>query len=481
MPLFDPTKLRLLARQYELPRHEALKRLDWIAKLRQRRADGVLTTRREVRVEQSFNERLFCELFDYDSMFRTGRGFYSIEAKNAYDVPKGKTQKSKKQFDDFSLGYFSGDDRISIASVELKPADTDLDAPQSGYPGRCSPVQQAFRTAANDPGVQWIIVSNFDEIRLYSVKSQEQHESIHLSNILSVDDFARAYALLGRRTLLGERNVVSPLLRLYRGETPMVVDAIPGRASMVQQSDVDIGQDLGFHIIEAAFFAALDQLTKDPSLRWPLLPPQKQKIFPVVRNDRLVISEKDNDETQCNIELVRSGTVRISDHLPLAEPSITREANDAQQEVTRFRDSEVILRVAGFLKFVSYFYREILKHTSGSVTMKVHSELLNIGVARCASERGSFSNPLDLNSAPHTHRTYVARDSINLVQNKGIDNPDRLNLITYIVRELLFPFARSRGDEYSRLQPGDDDLRAALKHYRTLGLWIGSGMADHTG
>ncbi len=53
-----------------------------------------------------------------------------------------------------------------IAVGELKTPGTDLDAPQSRYPYE-TPVEQAFRYARHQPGVEWVIVSDMDEIRLY--------------------------------------------------------------------------------------------------------------------------------------------------------------------------------------------------------------------------------------------------------------------------------------------------------------------------
>lgn len=71
---------------------------------------------------------------------------------------------------DLALGHFSAEkenDKV-IAPFELKGAKTrDLDAIM---PGRHkTPVQQAWDYARDIKGAQWVLVSNYVELRLYAV------------------------------------------------------------------------------------------------------------------------------------------------------------------------------------------------------------------------------------------------------------------------------------------------------------------------
>ncbi|MDK1494242.1 hypothetical protein QN219_30215 [Sinorhizobium sp. 7-81] len=67
---------------------------------------------------------------------------------------------------DLALGHFGADKSQIIAPLEFKGAKTrDLDAIM---PGRAkSPVQQAWEYATKAPGVKWVLVSNYVELRPY--------------------------------------------------------------------------------------------------------------------------------------------------------------------------------------------------------------------------------------------------------------------------------------------------------------------------
>ena len=70
---------------------------------------------------------------------------------------------------DVALGKFSSAaPPLLLAPFELKGAKTkDLDAIMSGR--HKSPVQQAWEYTMDAKGAQWVLVSNFREIRLYAV------------------------------------------------------------------------------------------------------------------------------------------------------------------------------------------------------------------------------------------------------------------------------------------------------------------------
>src|SRR3990170_7884734 len=65
MTLFNPIKLELFAAEQGMSRASATRGLLALRKLMARRLDGFLGTLTETRVEQSFNERVFADVFGY--------------------------------------------------------------------------------------------------------------------------------------------------------------------------------------------------------------------------------------------------------------------------------------------------------------------------------------------------------------------------------------------------------------------------------
>ena len=69
-----------------------------------------------------------------------------------------------------------------------------------------SPVEQAWEYAAKVRGAQWVLVSNYVEIRLYAVSyGQQYYETFDLSKLADPAEFARLYLLLSATSLLGNR------------------------------------------------------------------------------------------------------------------------------------------------------------------------------------------------------------------------------------------------------------------------------------
>ena len=79
-----------------------------------------------------------------------------------------------------------------------------------------TPIQQAFEAVAG-ASVSWILVSNFDEIRLYRANNTHTHAKMMLSIVFTHDDMRRLCALFSKASLLGERGKVAPLLLLTDG------------------------------------------------------------------------------------------------------------------------------------------------------------------------------------------------------------------------------------------------------------------------
>lgn len=125
---------------------------------------------------------------------------------------------------DLALGKFSADKAEIIAPFELKGAKTkDLDAMM---PGRNkSPVQQAWEYATNAPGVKWVLVSNYLEIRLYGFgEGTQTYEHFDLAKLTDPVEYARLVLLLGADQLLTGRT--QALLEESRKEDKDITNAL---------------------------------------------------------------------------------------------------------------------------------------------------------------------------------------------------------------------------------------------------------------
>ncbi|MCR9072557.1 MAG: BREX-1 system adenine-specific DNA-methyltransferase PglX [Alphaproteobacteria bacterium] len=125
---------------------------------------------------------------------------------------------------DLALGRFGGEKPEIIAPFELKGADTrDLDAIM---PGRNkSPVQQAWEYATNAPGVKWVLVSNYIELRLYGFgEGTAAYEAFRLDQLTNQAEYARFRLLLSAESLLSGRTL--DLLKESRREDKDITDSL---------------------------------------------------------------------------------------------------------------------------------------------------------------------------------------------------------------------------------------------------------------
>lgn len=219
-PLFNARVLRNVLRGerergLEVPA-AAVAALDhWIDQL----GRGVLNRLSESSAEQTFNSEIFGTVLGY---LQVG------QAVEATMVPK---RSSGRDTPDFVLGHFDLTAGIEEwgAVGEIKNTKTDLDQPQMGRPSRETPVEQGFRYATKKPGVEWVLVTNLRELRLYKNGYIGAYHSWALDTLRDRERLFEFYVLLRPEGLLG------------RGREPM--------ADRVFRESISAGRDLteGFY------------------------------------------------------------------------------------------------------------------------------------------------------------------------------------------------------------------------------------------
>ncbi|MER8944253.1 hypothetical protein NKH82_33270 [Mesorhizobium sp. M0915] len=218
-PLFNARVLRNVLRgsasaAWRVPAGAVAALDHWIDQLDR----GVLNRLSESSAEQTFNSEIF----------GTALGYLQVgQAVEATMVPK---RSSGRDTPDFVLGHFDLTAGIEEwgAVGEIKNM-TDLNQPQMGRPSRETPVEQGFRYATKKPGVEWVLVTNLRELRLYKNGSIGAYHSWALVTLRDRERLFEFYVLLRPEGLLG------------RGREPM--------ADRVFRESISAGRDLteGFY------------------------------------------------------------------------------------------------------------------------------------------------------------------------------------------------------------------------------------------
>jgi hypothetical protein len=438
--LLSDELLRLAAFHWGPAPEVAREKLDLLQRIRWRQLDGTVMALTEKRVQQSFNEQIFGEVFDYRTLYRHGRETYHLRPET-YAPGPGQS----RNYDDFSLGFFGVDDEQTLVSAELKGHGVDLDRPQSRtYEGK-TPVEQAHETASRILGVEWVIVCNFDELRLYRVGRQDAYQVVRLSDVLDLNDLARAYAIFSRATLMGEQGQASPLFRLLKGDGPMLLPECPDKVRLVHLAklipDAEAPTFTDERLLTTMDQALFEARTIEPSMSpFGHLPP------PVPRGDRVVVDGVDG----LLIEASRSDILHACYYLDLDKRRGLHVEDLAQQ-------------IAAFVRLAQFYMSRLGAH--GRPGIEFSWELLDIDGAICHPTRSWRPQGLELGDnlltiegvtrsrMPAWHCLVVPRITDAIIQD-----------CASTIRELLYPFRRSQStNQWVGYRGAEDGLYDQLK------------------
>lgn len=194
--IFKKRVLKEKLESFEIPNFQS--KLDIVTQWYEAYKNGSLKKKTESEVEQEFIQNIFCEVLDYTR--------YPSEPHTI--IPQGKTQTSGQK-PDAILGHFKSDKDITkVAAVcEIKDANTPLDKSQRRE-GSLSPVQQAFKYKTQYKNCDFVIATNFFEIRL--LKDNElNYEKWTLEDLVNPAnnhyEFRKFYYLLCEKHLVVAR------------------------------------------------------------------------------------------------------------------------------------------------------------------------------------------------------------------------------------------------------------------------------------
>jgi hypothetical protein len=194
-PLFAPSDFKAFASSNFLKdlgplagRQEAVRK--W-----QKALSGRVRAGNEVRFQDDFLKLFFGEILGYAHGLDEETWNLERELKTVVDGKKP----------DGALGYFREGSTDVRAVIELKGYGINLDKPQNRADFKGSPVEQAFSYAPKMGGkCRWVLVSNYEELRLYAASDASRYEGFRIADLLLNGNLDRFLLLLHKGRLFLE-------------------------------------------------------------------------------------------------------------------------------------------------------------------------------------------------------------------------------------------------------------------------------------
>ncbi len=187
MPLFNKKVIQQNLTIQDIPAAHLTILQNWQTRI----ANRDLETQSEVALQGVFMQSIMVDVLGYKQY---GEQTYNIAKE--YPIARGAV--------DLALGQFTADkhDDQLHAVLELKGAKTkNLDAIMSGR--FKTPVQQAWDYARDAKGCQWILVSNYVELRLYAIgETSLIYEQFELAKLTNPEEYTRFILCLHADNLL---------------------------------------------------------------------------------------------------------------------------------------------------------------------------------------------------------------------------------------------------------------------------------------
>lgn len=157
---------------------------------------GKIKDYNEEQLQAMFATEVFEKTLGYKNSFNE-TWEYELERKTDVDGQKP----------DVVLGEFTSDESKVMAVVELKDFKYyDLDKKQNRVGDKRTPVEQGFGYAPKFGGnCRWVLISNFNEIRLYDKNDENQYERFYIEDLEDDFELKRFLYLLSKENILDRK------------------------------------------------------------------------------------------------------------------------------------------------------------------------------------------------------------------------------------------------------------------------------------
>ncbi len=116
-----------------------------------------------------------------NDIFGEALGYVYKRGENETNLEKEEKTNLDGQKPDGILGFFNDKTKDIRVIIELKDQNHHLDKKQNRVTDKRSAIEQAFGYVSKYQGVEWVIVSNFKEIRLYKSDYQGKYHSFSIN------------------------------------------------------------------------------------------------------------------------------------------------------------------------------------------------------------------------------------------------------------------------------------------------------------
>lgn len=154
--------------------------------------------------------------FLYDIFTTVLRAVNKSDGQKEWNLERETKTKMDGQKADGVLGFFDVDGKKDVrAVIELKGAKVSLDVRQKRVGDTRSPVEQAFGYAPKyGSSCQWVIVSNYKEIRLYRQNEMNEYQVFFLEKLKDDLEFKKFIYVLSFYSLVGTENKKAKTMEL---------------------------------------------------------------------------------------------------------------------------------------------------------------------------------------------------------------------------------------------------------------------------
>ena len=154
--------------------------------------------------------------FLYDIFTTVLRAVNKSDGEKEWNLERETKTKMDGQKADGVLGFFDVDGKKDVrAVIELKGAKVSLDVRQKRAGDTRTPVEQAFNYAPKyGKNCQWVIVSNYKEIRLYRSNDMTEYQVFFLEKLKDDLEFKKFIYILSFYALVGTEEKKAKIIEL---------------------------------------------------------------------------------------------------------------------------------------------------------------------------------------------------------------------------------------------------------------------------
>lgn len=198
---------------------------------------GTLYTSKEEALQGEFLLNIFSNLLKAVNV-TDGKDEWNLERETKTEIDGQKA--------DGVLGFFDKKGNKDVrAVIELKGPTINLDSKLSKDKYARTPVEQAFGYAPKyGASCQWVIVSNFKEIRLYRSNSMLDYQVFYLENLKDDLEFKKFVYLLSFESLVGTGNEKSKSLKLSEEYQKEQIEIEKKFYNLYKQIRIDIFENI---------------------------------------------------------------------------------------------------------------------------------------------------------------------------------------------------------------------------------------------